>query len=233
MRASFLTVLFALVCGFPVLAQDDELPLPKPQPKLKKNEVGIVLENQFGNLSNNFEGFFNVIYKKWHTENWGVRFIGSWGGYSEQNAGPGTVINDTIYHLDNHTKMNVYALGVGLDAQRQFYKKVYLTAACELRGGYGKGNIMSNMTQEYFDQNDYRHVQYYSSSNIGDASMFFLSVTPYIGAKFQFKRLCVGMELSLLQTTFRNVNYTATRSTGMFDFYAGDLAHRAFLTYRF
>jgi hypothetical protein len=65
--------------------------------------------------------------------------------------------------------------------------------------------------------------------------MFSGNIAPTIGAKIQFRSLCIGTELSAMQLGYKSIRYSQgfPLYTSMSEFDAGQFRQRFFIHYRF
>lgn len=222
-------------------AQDTEIAPEKTKRMPGKNEIGLIGETfgtgHYGN--SNYSGGLGIQYKRWAKPNIAYRIMGSMGGYNH-NSMPKFVDKkgDTVFQTQTYSNIPMYFVGGGLEVQRHFYKKVTLYAALELRAGYGSGTYDEVLVKEV--QNDI--IPHMGSSTIhhevstiarGDVSAFVIDVTPYIGAKINFKRISVGTEATIVKFGMEAVDYSKYQgySTGNFDM--GNFRQRIFVNWRF
>lgn len=231
MYKQILTASFLAISTFAHAQDAKETPKPKQE---IKNEIGLLLESGYNN--SDFNGMFGLQYKRKVRSNTYYRLSIGYGEYN-YNADPvfQTRIGDTLVQSRNITRVPMVYLSNGLELQRHFYKHIMLYASIDLRIGYGSG---------WYDSSTEIHVDnhlgsYFSSTGVKEYSgvnVFYVGLLPYIGAKFEFRRISFGMELSALQCNYRSVSYPTATTQGqgsMFDMGAGDLSQRFYFNFRF
>ncbi len=229
-------ILALLIAGnYAATAQEAEQVVTKPL-YVRKNELGLMAETHFNNNLNNRDmSFGGLQYKRWVKPHMGYRLMMAYGEFFENNnrivQGK---LGDTVFERSTVTRIPNIIVGLGVEMQRKFYKRVYLFAAVEARASYGKGEYYYELSERV----ETAQYSQYTSTTVGtglDASMFTLNVAPSIGAKIQFRHLCFGTELSAIQMGYKRVRYEMMypqyMSVGGFD--AGTFRQRFFLHYRF
>ena len=108
--------------------------------KIRKHEIGLTTETDVFSNDLNSTTFQALQFKKWKNEHYGARFL---LGHSQLQSDVNhpvtyTTQNDTITKRIPLTNARLGIVGVGLEAQRQFYKRIYMFAAVEGRFGFGK-----------------------------------------------------------------------------------------------
>jgi hypothetical protein len=226
MRKLLLSVLlcFSLITVF---AQD----IVKPVPKAFNRELGLFGQTPLSGNDDQSLGLLGLQYKHWHSQHLGVRAIIAYGDYTSSTDERTTFSGDTIVTRQRHTDIALPVLGFGIEAQRHFYKRVHLFAALELKGGYGTGSERS-WEQKSSGQGD--SIVYQLGQNVDrrDASLTYIGMTASVGAKIQWARICLGMELFPISLSYRNMDRSA-HSVGIADLNIGAFSQRLFLHYRF
>ncbi|MBS1773339.1 MAG: hypothetical protein JST82_10805 [Bacteroidetes bacterium] len=225
-------LLTALCCtaSLTTFAQSTPSDKIQSQSKERKNEIGIFTHNNIGNISSTGDvDILGVNYNRWITPNMGYRIIGGYGMYNSLGSVfQKSVVLDTFIDKNIKTHINMAVIGGGLQAQKNVFKKVYLFAAVELRGGYGSGTSDTVTTKSYKDKD------FYTSdvlNRIGTSNnMFYLGLSPSVGIKLSGKRLSFGVELYGLNLSYYNISKPGG-STGNFDM--GTISQRLFVNFRF
>lgn len=168
-------------------------------------------------------------YLHWHNEHLGYRMIVAYGNY--YSAGPELhyVSGDTGIMKRQNLNVTLPVVGFGLQAQRHFYKKIYLFATAELSGGYGSGLVDTSMnwaigqgaTSQHFAQN----------TRGQDASLIYGALSASIGARVQWSRIAVGLEVSPIHATYTHFD-DGRRTLGNMDLSIGSFSHRLFVHWR-
>lgn len=213
-------------------AQDPTSDLTK-MPKPKLNELGLLGETNFdiGDVS----ATIGVQYKRWTTNNRAYRLNFSYGeyngGYRSEWLG---VSGDTLMERQSVSQVPVFYLGGGIEAQRRFFKRVYLYAAIDVRVGYGSGTTTDNIVRTVVkDNSSFTSV---TPEGFPDKVTYFSAgAAPYIGAKLQFNRISFGTEITAVQTELVSINdptrFYSTSTTINMDL--GTFSQRLYLLYRF
>jgi hypothetical protein len=214
-------------------AQDTaSLSIEKTKPT---QELGILLENGGSENSVNNFGLMGIQYKRYKNEHLGYRLFAAYGSpsFKEPHSYVLTKADTFITHSEI-IRGDMGVIGGGLEAQRHFYKNVYLFAALELKGGYGTGYVDTIVEKTYTNtpitNQDYG-TNYRGHS--GDLKITFASFTPTIGAKIQHRKMVAGVELLPVHFTIRNINYHNSYSTSDMNFDLLDFSTRLFVNYVF
>lgn len=229
---SILFVLASVLLTLSVFAQDAASEKKPLFPR--KNELGLMGETGFGNNNKN-TGFTGVQYKRWVKPYMGYRVLAAYGEYYERyHLLSETKLGDTVIETSRETTVPLASLGAGIEMQRKFYKRVYLFAAVEVRGSYGRGRYNHVISQRV----ENNAVNYYAETAFtpqADVRMFSVFATPSIGAKLQWRKFSIGTEISALQLGYTNTKYKyeVNNSGGMIDFNAGVFRQRFFVHYCF
>jgi hypothetical protein len=167
-------------------------------------------------------------------------------GYGSYNDHPAAIVTsikgDTVISRSVGSKIDLAVLGFGLEAQHQFYRKLYFFGGVQLRIGYGSGTTDTNITQQY---NETRVNPVTGATENGittfvtavsgpSATMFYGGFTPYFGLKLEFKRFTIGTSF-MNYFTVRSINVKG-RSEGngtMSDFDSNNLSQRFYVNYKF
>jgi hypothetical protein len=172
-----------------------------------------------------------VQYKKILNDKKGFRLIAGYSSYNgpEMAFSRGTS-GDTAVDRFTETNINLGIVGAGIEMQRHFYKKVYLFAALELRGGYGSGSHDTLVRKTSSSGMPYA---FGTKEGRADATMVYVGLMPSIGTKLQFKKLTVGTELSGIESSYKQQRIENRSSYGVMDVMAGQFSQRIFVNYRF
>lgn len=243
------TALFLLIASlsvFTAIAQtDDEQDTAPALSKTTidhKHELGVFGQtNPYGN-GNEDMNFAGLQYKTWANEHLGLRFLAAYSDYNFKSSKfYQGASSDTSVSKWAQTHISLGVIGGGIEAQRRFFKRVYLFAAIEMRVGYGNGTIDTSIEKAYtyttpstpqMPSATYSAVYGYGAGR-GNANMFYLGVSPSIGAKLQFNRLCIGLEMQAAQLSVKSIKYDNAPSYGVTDFELGNISHRFFINFRF
>ena len=219
--------LLLLLSTFAIRAQEIPVPAPKPY----KHELGIFTQIDMGGNEHLSMGLTGLQYRYRHTERLGIRAIAAYGSYSSSGSETFHGSGDTIITHQKHFDIGLPVLGLGLEAKRHFYRKVYLFAALELKGGYGAG---SGGTLERRSTGHGDSITYHLSQNIDrrDASLLYIGMTASVGGQIQWSRVCLGLELLPVTMMYRKIDDDTGRA-GIADLNLGDFSQRLFLHYRF
>lgn len=221
----------------------DILPVAK---KVHKNEIGLLGETPFGNSasgnylyagSGSYQGRVAIQYKRWVKENMGYRAS---LGYADYSGSSGRNYigkkGDTTFQSFYRNRVPVVFGSIGVEMQRQFYKRVYLYAAVDLQVGYGNGTNESVRTTEVLNNNNLYDHRYYNETitSTASATVFNAGVVPFVGAKFNFSRISFGTELSGIRMEYNSVTSALQPMPGgVGEFSLGDFRQRFFVNYRF
>ncbi len=205
--------------------------------KQKRNEIGLTAEiNAFSNI-NNSTAFQAIQYKHWQNEHFGMRFLlGKRDYYSDVSFSTSYRIDgDTLTKTNYATDATIAIAGVGFEAQRQFYKKVYLFATVETKFGFGEGYIDSFPTRTVYNDTFPwgRTVTTKFSYSAATYNIFYASVTPTFGAKLQFNHICFGTEMSLYLLSYTSMKNQSRPYESMLEFDISTINPRFFVHYRF
>jgi len=212
---------------FTAYAQDAE----KPAARAFHRELGIFGQTSISGNDDHSLGLVGLQFKHWRSKHLGFRAIAAYGDYTSSSGDRTTVLGDTVLTRQRRTDIGLAVLGFGLEAQRHFYKRVHLFAALELKGGYGTGSEY-NWEQKSSGQGDSIIYQLGQNVDAHDVSLTYIGMTASVGAKIQWARICLGIELFPVNMTYRNMDRSAN-SVGVADLNLGTFSQRIFLHYRF
>lgn len=172
----------------------------------KRNEMGIFGQASFGNLNNQGQVLNGIQYKHWIKPNIGIRIMGGFSPYS-YNRRPIVLErmgNDTVKVSNYYHEANTVFVGLGIEAQRHFYRRVFLYASLDIIGGYGTGHAQTNTSLNSI----YNPNQTFISNNLpdylqGKYSRSYVKLLPNIGGKIVFKRFDFGLDMSAI-----DINWT-------------------------
>lgn len=217
-----------------IVAQDIQ---PEELPTFRKNEIGVTAELDAFNSTLNSTTFQALQFKHWKNEHYGARFLVGRGDFQSTYDFPQyyQVSNDTVYKKTPLTNGNMGIVGVGLEAQRQFYEKVYLFAAIEGKFGFGSGRV-DTLTERSVEspQHPLQHpVGPIPAASPVSVSMFYAGLTPTFGAKFQFRHITFGSEMAWNLLNYTNITYGNQSPRSLMDLDMSRLSPRFFVNYRF
>lgn len=232
MQKNLLIILSALAT---ISVQAQEIPVPHS--KTFSNEAGIFVQQNF--TSTNADDIFmaGIQVKKWHNSHYGIRALAAYGNYSNTgilSTNRYTIIApDTLVEKYHSTAINMGMIGVGVEAQRVFYKSIVLFAAMELRGGYGTGKLKEQIVTRYYTPDD--QYENWKTTGTKDANLIYIAAAPVIGAKVQLRHINFGLEMTGINMSYKGLNVEGSPkdSYGIADLNIGDFTHRIFIHYRF
>jgi len=204
--------------------------LSTPVPKTFHRESGIFGQSGSNNGGNQSLDIAGLQYKHWRNEHFGFRVIAAFAQHQSYGEELQYARGDTFYTRQQRFNISLPVVGFGLEAQRHFYKNVYLFAATELNAGYGEGNVDTVVERRLGNRSNATPV--FESEGNRDASLLLIGMTASIGAKLQFRRVCVGVELLPVQFSYRRLD-DGIRAVGMGEMYLGTFGQRLFLHFRF
>ena len=233
MKKIILPVLFSGL-AFTLAAQETTFTPTSPQEikatpvKAYNRELGIFAQTE-GNGGNQSMGMAGLQYKQWHTEHLGFRVIAAFAQYSSSGSAVQSISGDTVVSRQEQLNFNLPVLGFGIEAQRHFYKKVYLFAAAELKGGYGSGSADSAVSIS----SGIGSTRWHLGQNVGhrDADLLYVGLTASVGAKIQWSRICLGLEILPVHMGYTNIDDGTSRG-GITDLSLGEFSQRFFLHWR-
>jgi len=233
-----LLIIASVLSTMGATAQDTEREQVIPKRAPGKNEIGLFAQVLFSDNSGGYANVTGLQYKRWAKPNIAYRIMGGLG-YFDRASKPvfKGLSGDTILQTQSQVNVPMYFAGGGVEVQRHFYKKVTLYAAIELKAGYGSGATDDILIKE-LQQYTYPHWgnnYYYEATTTGNSNTtaFVMDATPFIGAKINFKRLCLGTEISAIRAGFQIVNSQNQPDNSTADFDAGSFGQRIYLNYRF
>ncbi|MCB0698677.1 MAG: hypothetical protein H6551_00965 [Chitinophagales bacterium] len=211
----------------------------KPE-KIRRNELGLTAEMDVFSGWNTTTAFQAIQYKRWKNEHFGARFLlGRKDYYSNNDFAASYQINgDTVVTLKPVTSGSVAIIGAGLEGQRQFYKRVHLFAAVEVKCGYGRGSI-DTFTERALQSDPDKilppppHAPIVTGKSPASTDIYHISLVPTFGGKIQFKRICFGSEMALNFLNYTNIRHPNKHAIGHLDFDLGTINPRVFVHYRF
>lgn len=205
----------------------------------KKNEIGLFGEQKFSNSMNN-AGKFGIFYRRENKENKFRRFQlfhTSLNSFSMNN--PYSVIqhNDTIVSKYFVNNMSGFGLGYGIEKQRNFYKKVFLYAALDVRFTYKQHKFYNHVDTTVMSNVQYSSMVHFNSTSTRipnyNAKGYYISVLPTIGAKIDIRnRIVVGTEM--MMTT--NVGFYSQKTTTNYTIFDLDMdlfTQKFYINYKF
>lgn len=231
-------VLAFLLCVTTHLSAKDADTTHSRKYAIGKNEIGLFVE-PFGNSSPEIYTVpIGIHYKRWTTPNLGYRILIAGGNYS--NSTPEDVYkiqNDSTFKRSSSTNISLAFIGLGLEAQKQFTKRLILYAAFETKLGYGEGNQYYYDIVETATNTPFYRTYYYEQKTIASSSatMWAMDITPFIGAKLLVgKRMLLGTELTAFALNATQINYSDFPSSqSLANFSLGQLQQRFYINYRF
>lgn len=226
-------LLLSLACVYGVHcanAQDAQDVKPATPARQLNQELGIFGQTEMNNNDYGSASFAGLQYKRWRNEHLGFRAIVAYGQYSAYGSEIRMISGDTSTTRQRQINIDLPVVGFGLEAQRHFYKRVYLFAAVELKGGYGSG------TADTFQYKTIGRTSPISSApeSAGgrDADLLYIGMSASVGARLQWTRLALGLELFPVQMTYTKLDDGHPYS-GMSEFNLGNFSQRLSLSWRF
>lgn len=203
----------------------------------KTNELGIAIENSMYGNADNYQSAIGVQYKRWKSEHFGLRLSALY----RQTATEGPVYKmatsaDTFVEQKYIQRIDMATIGAGVEAQRQFYKRVYFYASVDLRIGSGVGGNDTQTIKKYaLTQGS---TVSFAESITGDFSKrnnvnsLYVGIVPSIGAKIQLKKVCAGIEIVSHFLTYTNTS-SQSENISLLDFSLDNFSKRLYIAYRF
>jgi hypothetical protein len=147
---------------------------------------------------------------------------------------------DTVKMRKVNRYINLGMVGVGLEVQRQFYRKMYFFAGFDLRAGYGTGKSDTSVNKEYtfkfYDSTANRSFDIMqSNSDIlrgPDVTMVYAGFTPYFGLKLEFKHFSVGTSF-MNYFAYRSIQSKGGHNDALIDFSSANITQQFFVRYKF
>ncbi len=210
-------------------------------PKNFNNDVSLFADMQlFSDVVNaNAQG---IHFRYQHSPMIAWRLSGGHFTYEEQG---GTTIlapfsKDSVGTRRQIRNMEGAFLGGGVEAQRQFFRKVYLYAGAEVHIGYGVASVDTAFSYKYFGPSPFPPdtAQYLTTSSFGraakDGSGIMASATFLLGARvFVGKRFIIGTEFSnpVYYTNSKTGDESGRRSN--LSLSTSQVTQRFYVSYRF
>lgn len=210
--------------------QEEILPLATH----KTHTIGTVAEIPFGDRQ--IQPGIGIQYKRWvkHNRAWRIhathnKLVNNWLSASPRING------NTLYEQNTNSTIDLFYLGGGIEMQKQFYKRVYLFAAIDLRAGYGSGSYYTVERRTVFPPDSMEYSSVYRTTADLPVSRFVIDTAPFVGVKLLFKRLSFGTELSAISAGMTHIKIPdAYRSSySLIDVNVGVIRQRFFINYRF
>jgi hypothetical protein len=219
-------LLFALLLASTgASAQTTTLPLKVDVNK----EVGLFGQVDDGANNSSFS-MGGIQYKRWHNQRVGFRAIAAYGTYSTVGPKRYHTASDTTYIAQEYYNISLPLLGLGVEAQRQFYKRVSLFAALELSGGYGSG--LSDTSILWTAGVNNNPSQYISRPfALKNVNLTLVGLTASLGAKLQWSRIVAGIEVLPVRFQYAKISGDVSHG-GLLDISLWGMSHRIFLNYR-
>lgn len=212
------------------------------QPKVRVNSFGLFAETNgiLGNADNGSISTVGLQYvrKKEKKPAYTVSL-----GYTTYTSGRPSVMQtlvtrDTAESRWNSDRIDMLMLGVGMELQKQFYRKLHFFSGLQLRAGYGNGarDTIQEKTYNYYQYNTatkrYERTTEHATRTLGstDITMLYFGFTPYFGLKLDFKRFVIGTSF-MNYVTFRSLN-DGGHTDGMVDFSINDISQQFFVRYK-
>lgn len=229
MRYRFLTTVLCMMAAMPAFAQEQKPTAILTTPRERLHEAGAFVQFHPADNGINMQG---LQYTRWKNEHKGIRFILAHGSYNNSTSPITIIIPDTVMMRKTTTRINMGIIGTGLTKQYHVNKTLYMFAAVELKGGYGRGSVDTTIVKQFVEGPTSKEI----TGNLfrdQDVSMMYAGITPSIGFKFQRKRISAGIELLPLEISYTSRQYSKAPSTSMLDLDFGLLRQRLFINYRF
>jgi hypothetical protein len=207
---------------------------PMNNTKPRRQEIGIGYRiPPLSRVSYNPETGLDVMYKKFLKPNRALRFM---AGFQNQNFYKGQtvyeVMHDTVFATTPNQSAKTVFIGLGMQMQRHFYKRIVFTGAIDTRFHYGRGRFEKYTEKVNLLNQEKSHE---SAEFISGARAFQWDLIPSIGVKFEFSRINFGIEmLSHMMDYFSLVPYSSSVSSiSLFDFEIAQPSSRLTFNYRF
>jgi hypothetical protein len=212
-------------------------------PEGKVNALGIYGESNgmFSGVGNPVMNTVGLQYNKWNKRHMGFVVTLGYGSYVQEPSIANNFLigSDTLRGKIAKSHFDMGIVGFGIQAERQFYKKIYFFAGFQVRAGYGSGQVDTTITHQYnVPQVDpvtgitYQNMVMTAYGKTGSAaSTFYVGLTPSVGAKLNFKKFCIGTEF-MNYITYRSQT-AAGRTDGLIDFDIANITQRIFVQCRF
>ncbi len=149
-----------------------------------------------------------------------------------------SIQSDTARWSNVSKKSNLGILGFGVEAKRQFYKKLYFFAGFDVRAGYGNGksdttgtkqysamqfNPVTNALQEVFITETFHRE--------APATMVYAGFTPYFGLKLEFKRFAIGTSF-MNYFAYRSIQLKGGQNDALIEFDFSNITQQFFVRYK-
>ena len=233
MRSVYFLVLSVLLSGYSFAQNVDS----------KTKSLGVFGDTN-AMFSTNDNPTFNSVgveYTKWLNKYIAYRVMLGYGNATNipNLAFTDRISSDTITGTTTKSNISLGILGFGIEAERQFYKRLFFFAGFEIRAGYGNGSVDSTITTRYFGQNinpltNTVYNEFYSVSNTRSGPManaFYVAFTPSFGLKLEFRKFSFGTEF-MNYCSYRAIHSRSTVFDDSFDFDFGNITQRFFVDYK-
>jgi hypothetical protein len=205
----------------------------KPIP-FRSNEIGIGYRIPSYTQSYQSQIGFDLMYKHFTKPNKAYRLM---LGFQNQDFRLSkkyyTYAQYTLLIKNKYYNYSTVFVGAGVQMQRHFYKRIFLTAAADTRFHMGKGKLKYNEVVNYsLAGNEQQKI---NSSDISDVKAFKWDLFPSIGAKFEFSHINFGMELTaaFMQYVSLKPSTSSELPFSLFDLDIGNNFTRFYINYRF
>lgn len=214
------------------IAGDD----PVSSAKGRDHELGIL--SQFYTNSKEFgdQLLIGIQFKQHLRPQLALRVLAAYNRY-EYSSRPlilDTYNNDSLSIQATISNANMVAVGIGLEVQRHFYKKIWLFAALELQAGHGTGKTASSSDVlpygSFFSvfpnvlSPDYKMVAFQRT---------YVRLLPGVGAKIVFDRVNFGLETQFAHVGIQSEKTAEQRTTTPVIDVFNNMACRFHVNYRF
>lgn len=233
MKKAILSALL-LSLGVIAFAQEAEEDVPATrvqQPIERKHELGILTQSP-GDAQGGVT-LLGAQYKVWKDEHRAFRFLAGFGNHISYNSTIVGIGADSITEVHSSANVKMPVIGMGVEMHRNFWRNVYLSAAVDVWGGYGGGNIDTFASRRSLNSAGGPTNTYGTPLLEQDVTMTYVGLAPSIGGKIHGKRITFALELMPIQVVYRNVSYEKAPSSGILDFNAGLYFQRVSVSYRF
>ncbi len=203
----------------------------------RKNDIGFFLLGHSGDPEQCDQSLMGLQYKYWLRQGAGIRLMAGYNAYRHWlDPWPQQAISpDTLLYRQDKRKANMFFVGAGLEVHRQFYRKVYLTAAIDVIAGWGKGHSQTfTRLKAMGDTISSYGTEPLPAQPSEKYSRLHIRLLPAIGAKFVFSRVNFGVEASGTNVSFYREHTGNRPAESLIDFSLWDnVAYRLFLHYSF
>lgn len=204
-----------------------------PKHKTKVNELGLGF--RFPAQTSTDRNGVELLYKRWFRPWQAYRISAGFNNEDLRSAVWYRAVNSQVIKTEEGGRNHFAFISGGLEAQRQFYKRVYLYAATDLRLMYGKGRNYSKM-YTLNDSLGITHADLIPGSTSSYATTNFRGeLVGSLGAKINFPRISCGFEVynAVMSYSGTTSSLRSVNNTNLFDFNLGAISNRAFVTWRF